>query len=58
MKKSIIELVLEYYPTAKPVPIKNHYEIWASFDTPLARYLGQGKTAKQAWKAAYNNNVR
>ena len=52
---TVAELVLEYYPDAKPVKIKNHYEIWSSKSTT---HLGQGKSKKQAWKAAYNNNVR
>jgi len=52
--KTASELVREYYPTATPIMVKNHYEII----TADGRYLGQGKSKKQAWRAAYNNNVR
>jgi len=53
--QTIVELVKQYYPTAKPVSINNgkYYETLA--DTS---YLGQGKSKTAAWKAAYNNNIR
>ncbi len=49
---NITALVLKDFPTAKPIKVKNHVEIWAD-----KIYLGQGKNNKQAWKAAYNQNV-
>jgi hypothetical protein len=52
MKNPKKEIVLKYYPQAKPVKVKNHVEIWSN-DT----YLGKGKTNYQAWSAAYNQNV-
>lgn len=58
--KTPSQLVLEYYPEAKPVNKGKYYEIWveASQTRPWSTYLGQGKSKKAAWKVAYNNNVR
>jgi LEA14-like dessication related protein len=52
MIKTKRELVLKEYPNAKPIKVKNHVEIWCN-----NIYLGQGKTNKQAWAAAYNQNI-
>ncbi len=49
---NIVNLVLKDFPTAKPIKVKKHIEIWAD-----NVYLGQGKSNKQAWKAAYNQNI-
>ena len=46
------KFVLEVYPNAKPIKVKNHVEIWSD-----NIYLGQGKNNKQAWSAAYNENI-
>lgn len=54
IKKTKREIVLKYYPLAK---VKNigcktgdYYNIYSE-----SEYLGQGKTSKAAWNAAYNN---
>lgn len=49
------ELVLLYYPNAKAVNIGSksggrYYNILSD-----KTYLGQGKSSKAAWKAAYRN---
>jgi hypothetical protein len=51
-KKSKAPIVLKYYPNAKPIKKGNHVEIWSD-----DQYLGQGKSNKQAWSAAYNNRI-
>jgi hypothetical protein len=49
-KISPSSLVLNVYPKAKPIKVKNHVEIWSENN-----YLGQGKNNKCAWKAALKN---
>lgn len=46
------KFVLEVYPNAKPIKVKKHIEIWSG-----STYLGQGKSKKQAWASAYNQNI-
>jgi hypothetical protein len=50
MKKTPREQVLEYYPNAIAIKIRRHYEIFSD-----RNYLGQGKSAANAWKAASRN---
>jgi hypothetical protein len=42
--------VLKYYPDAKPIKVKNHYEI-----INHGTVLGKGKNKKCAWKSADRN---
>ena len=42
--------VLKYYPEAKPIKVKNHYEIING-----GVVLGTGKNKKCAWKSANRN---
>jgi hypothetical protein len=48
------EIVIQHYPTAHAENVgkgaKNYYHIYRG-----TYMLGQGKSAKSAWKAAYNN---
>ena len=46
------QIVLAYYPKAYSKKVDKHTEIWCN-----NLYLGQGKTAHQAWAAAYNQNI-
>lgn len=51
------ELVLEYYPNAKAVNVgckKGDYYNIMDGD----KYMGQGKSAENAWMAAYKNYIQ
>lgn len=52
--KSPREIVLQYYPNAIAVNIGcksgNYYHIYSDKE-----YLGKGKSAENAWTAAYHN---
>lgn len=50
MKKTPSQQVLEYYPDAKPVKVKNHVEIIYN-----GYVLGQGKNNRCAWISASRN---
>lgn len=50
MKKTPSQQVLEYYPNAKPIKVKNHVEIISNNDI-----LGKGKNNRCAWKSASKN---
>lgn len=45
-----VEQVLKYYPNANPVNKGKYFEIWCD-----DKYLGKGKSKKNAWKAASRN---
>jgi len=55
--KTVEEIVLKYYPNAKAVNVGckrgKYYNIYSGND-----YLGQGKTTKAAWQAAYKNHCK
>ena len=49
------DYVIGFYPLAKALKIptvngKDYYEVWAD-----RIYLGKGKTAQNAWSAAFKN---
>lgn len=52
--KSPREIVLRYYPNAKAINVGckkgKYYHIYSDKE-----YLGKGKSAKNAWSAAYHN---
>jgi len=49
-KKSIYTEVIKYYPKAKAIKVKNHYEIINE-----GVVLGIGKNSKCAWRSANKN---
>ena len=49
-KQTPREQVIEYYPNAIPISKGKYFEIWCN-----DKYLGKGKSKKNAWKAASKN---
>lgn len=45
--------VLKEYPNAKVIKFGNEYQVWSDI-----HYLGKGGSPKQAFSAAYNQNIK
>lgn len=61
------EIVRKYYPKSQVMQVGKLYEVYTAGHAPVdgktnallrPSYMGQGKSKKAAWNAAYNNWIK